>query len=48
MLDPVDSAEEVNPNFEDVDFAVLRRCGVLEGRGDGMMEGIEGNAVDNR
>ena len=45
MLDPVDSAEEVNPNVEDVDFNVLKRCGVFEGRRNGM---VEGNALDKR
>ena len=52
LLDPVDSAEEdvdtVNPIVADVDFKVFRGCGVFEGRGDGIMAGIDGKAVDKR
>ena len=45
LLDTVGSAEEVIPNVEDVDFNVLKRCGVFEGRRNGM---VEGNALDKR
>ena len=48
LLDPVDSVDTINPDVEDVDFNVLRRCGVFEGSRDGMMEGIEAKAVDKR
>ena len=48
LLDPIDSAEEDNPIVEDVDFKVFRGCGVFEGRGDGILAGIDVNAVDKR
>ena len=48
LLDPVHSAEEDNPIVEDVDFKVFRGCGIFEGRGDGIMAGIDVNAVDKR
>ena len=52
LLDPVGSPEEdedtVNSSVEDVDFMVFRRCGVFEGRRNGMMVGPEAKAGDRR